>query len=77
VTIKVRYHDFTTITRATRSPRHATKRTSSAARFALLDKTDAAAAGSIAGVSVHNLSEIRRSPENPQASLPFDLMPGP
>jgi len=75
VTIKVRYHDFTTITRshtenATRDEDNIVRRA-----VALLDKTDAGTRPvRLLGVSVHNLSEnpVAR-PENPQASLPFDV----
>ena len=74
VTIKVRYHDFTTITRShsedgTRDEENIVRRA-----VALLDRTEAGRrAVRLLGVSVHNLSEnptVR--PENPQPSLPFD-----
>jgi DNA polymerase-4 len=75
VTIKVRYHDFTTITRshtepATRDEEHIMRRA-----IALLDKTEAGARPvRLLGVSVHNLSETPFvPPEDPQARLPFDL----
>ncbi len=75
VTIKVRYHDFTTITRshteeATRDEENVVRRA-----IALLDKTDAGTRPvRLLGVSVHGLSENPAArPENPQASLPFDM----
>jgi DNA polymerase-4 len=74
VTIKVRYHDFTTITRshtedATRDEANIVRRA-----VALLDRTDAGRRPvRLLGVSVHNLSEnlVARA-ESPQRSLPFD-----
>jgi DNA polymerase-4 len=74
VTIKVRYHDFTTITRShsedpTRDEENIVRRA-----VALLDRTDAGArAVRLLGVSVHNLSETPFSPapDDPQARLPF------
>jgi DNA polymerase-4 len=73
VTIKVRYHDFTTITRShTEEP---TRDEESIVRraVALLDRTDAATrAVRLLGVSVHNLSEAPFAPpEEPQRRLPF------
>jgi len=75
VTIKVRYHDFTTITRshtedATRDEANIVSRA-----VALIDRTDAARRPvRLLGVSVHNLSENQTSrPESPQRSLPFDM----
>jgi DNA polymerase-4 len=74
VTIKVRYHDFTTITRshtedATRDEANIVRRA-----LALLERTDAGRQPvRLLGVSVHNLSENptpRR--ESAQPSLPFD-----
>jgi DNA polymerase-4 len=76
VTIKVRYHDFTTITRS--HTEHATRDEENIVRraIALLDKTDAGRQPvRLLGVSVHNLSEnqaVRPRPENAQPSLPFD-----
>jgi DNA polymerase-4 len=74
VTIKVRYHDFTTITRshtedATRDEENIVRRA-----VALLDRTDAGrTAVRLLGVSVHNLSETPFvAPENPQPRLPFE-----
>ena len=73
VTIKVRYHDFTTITRShtdapTRDEAHIARRA-----VALLDRTDAGRrAVRLLGVSVYNLSETQATaPENPQVRLPF------
>jgi DNA polymerase-4 len=75
VTIKVRYHDFTTITRShteepTRDEANIVRRA-----VALLDRTDAGrTAVRLLGVSVHNLSEtplMRR--EDLQPRLPFDM----
>jgi len=74
VTIKVRYHDFTTITRshteqATRDEENIVRRA-----IALLAKTDAGARPvRLLGVSVHNLSETPfMPPDNPQPRLPFE-----
>jgi DNA polymerase-4 len=74
VTIKVRYHDFTTITRShTEAPTRDTDNVVSRA-LSLLEKT---AAGTrpirLLGVSVHNLGvDPIAAPEEPQARLPFD-----
>jgi len=75
VTIKVRYHDFTTITRShtddpTRDEEHIAGRA-----VALLARTEAGPrAVRLLGVSVHNLSETPlAAPEDPQATLPFDV----
>jgi DNA polymerase-4 len=74
VTIKVRYHDFTTITRS--HTEEATRDESNIVRraVALLERTDAGRqAVRLLGVSVHNLSEnLTARPDNPQPSLPFD-----
>ena len=74
VTIKVRYHDFTTITRshtdeAARDEENVVRRA-----IALLDKTDAGTRPvRLLGVSVHNLSETPFTPpESPQPRLPFE-----
>ena len=75
VTVKVRYHDFTTVTRShTDAPTRDEERTVRRA-VALLDRTDAGTrAVRLLGVSVHNLSETEAiAPENPQAKLPFDV----
>ena len=74
VTIKVRYHDFTTITRS-----HTEEATRDEDRIvgravALLDRTDVGRRPvRLLGVSVHNLSETPFTPpENPQPRLPFE-----
>ena len=74
VTIKVRYHDFTTITRshtedATRDEENIVRRA-----IALLDRTDAGRTPvRLLGVSVHNLSETQFvAPDDPQPRLPFE-----
>jgi DNA polymerase-4 len=74
VTIKVRYNDFTTITRshseaATREEENIRRRA-----VALLDKTEAGSRPiRLLGVSVHNLcEELAIEPEEPQRRLPFD-----
>ena len=63
VTIKVRYSDFTTITRShTDAADAGRRRASSAAPSALLDRTDAASRPvRLLGVSVHNFMAPRRS----------------
>jgi DNA polymerase-4 len=74
VTIKVRYHDFTTITRSHTEP--ATRDDENIVRraIALLDKTDAGERPvRLLGVSVHNLSETPfLPPDDPQPRLPFE-----
>jgi DNA polymerase IV len=74
VTIKVRYNDFTTITRsqseaATRDQDNIRRRA-----VALLDKTEAGRRPiRLLGVSVHNLcEEPELEPEEPQRRLPFE-----
>jgi DNA polymerase-4 len=73
VTIKVRYSDFTTITRshteaATRGEENIRRRA-----VALLDKTEAGRRPiRLLGVSVHNLSESLEEDEAPQPRLPFE-----
>jgi len=74
VTIKVRYHDFTTITRshtedATRDEENIVRRA-----MTLLERTEAGRVPvRLLGVSVHNLSEtLSVPPENPQPRLPFE-----
>ena len=76
VTVKVRYHDFVTITRshteeATRDEENIVRRA-----IALLERTDAGRVPvRLLGVSVHNLSDTPFvPPENPQARLPFDAV---
>jgi DNA polymerase IV len=75
VTIKVRYDDFTTITRsqseaATRDDANIRRRA-----VALLDKTEAGRRPiRLLGVSVHNLCEEPEvAPEHPQRRLPFEI----
>jgi DNA polymerase-4 len=74
VTIKVRYADFTTITRShsksppTREPEDIARRA-----VALLDRTDAAArAVRLLGVSVHNLDDPSSPFQPEEPLLPFD-----
>jgi DNA polymerase-4 len=74
VTIKVRYHDFTTITRShsdvpTRDADAIVRRA-----LALLDRTEAGQRPvRLLGVSVHNLgAELDAPPIEPQGRLPFD-----
>jgi DNA polymerase-4 len=74
VTIKVRYSDFTTITRSqteapTRDAEHIARRA-----VALLDKTDAGRIPvRLLGVSVHNLCKSLQAPAAPiEARLPFE-----
>ncbi len=74
VTIKVRYNDFTTITRShtedpTRDEENIVRRA-----VALLDRTDAGSRPvRLVGVSVHNLSETEvAEPDDPQVRLPFE-----
>jgi DNA polymerase-4 len=74
VTIKVRYHDFTTITRSHTEP--ATRDTDNVVKRALtlLDKTEAGQRPiRLLGVSVQNLgATLVDPPLEPQARLPFD-----
>jgi DNA polymerase-4 len=74
VTIKVRYDDFTTITRS-QSEASTREETSIVERaLALLDKTDAGRRPvRLLGVSVHNLSTSEVAPDDVQGKLPFDL----
>ena len=75
VTIKVRYHDFTTITRS--HSEEPTREEDSIVQRAvmLLDKTEAGArAVRLLGVSVHNLcTELSPIAIDPQPTLPFDV----
>jgi DNA polymerase IV len=75
VTIKVRYSDFTTITRShSKSPATRDADDIAVRAVALLDRTEAATrAVRLLGVSVHNLEDPAApfSPEDPV--LPFDL----
>jgi DNA polymerase-4 len=73
VTIKVRYSDFTTITRShteppTRDGDHIARRA-----VALLEKTEAGRTPvRLLGVSVHNLCESLTAPKPSKPRLPFD-----
>jgi len=73
VTIKVRYSDFTTITRshteaATRDDASLTRRA-----VALLEKTEAGHRPvRLLGVSVHNLCDVIDTPKAGTARLPFE-----
>lgn len=74
VTLKVRYNDFTTITRSqSEAPSRAHDNIALRAR-ALLDKTEAGRRPiRLLGVSVHNLvDDVEAPPLDPQPSLPFD-----
>lgn len=75
VTIKVRYNDFTTITRShSRSPATRDAEDIAVRAVSLLDRTEAAARPvRLLGVSVHNLEDPAApfSPEDPV--LPFDM----
>ncbi|HEY3093431.1 MAG TPA: DNA polymerase IV [Vicinamibacterales bacterium] len=74
VTIKVRYHDFTTITRSHTEPATRDEENIVRRAVALLDRTDAGRLPvRLLGVSVHNLSETPFTPpDNPQPRLPFE-----
>ena len=74
VTIKVRYHDFTTITRShTNAPTRDTDNIVGRALM-LLDRTEAGTRPvRLLGVSVHNFGlDVLAAPEEPQRTLPFD-----
>jgi len=73
VTIKVRYRDFTTVTRSHTEP--ATREVENIARraVALLDRTEAGRIPvRLLGVSVHNLCASLAAAEPSEARLPFD-----
>jgi DNA polymerase-4 len=74
VTIKVRYHDFTTITRSHSEDATRDEETIVRRAVALLDRTDAGKRPvRLLGVSVHNLSETPLTrPDDPQPRLPFE-----
>jgi DNA polymerase-4 len=80
VVIKVRYGDFTTITRSHSDPRPTREPHAIAARaVALVDKTEAGTRSiRLLGVSVHNLEEsetpakVRRSSDDDEPRLPLD-----
>ena len=72
VTIKVRYHDFTTITRSHSALPTRDEDDIAARAVALLDKTDAGRRPvRLLGVSVHNLSESD-TPTEREPWLPFE-----
>jgi DNA polymerase IV len=73
VTIKVRYHDFTTITRSHSDDPTRDEESIVTRAIALLDRTEAGARPvRLLGVSVHNLcTELVVAPE-PQGRLPFE-----
>ncbi len=72
VTIKVRYHDFMTITRSHSDVATRDEESIVARALALLDKTEAGTRPvRLLGVSVHNLCSDLVGVLNPQARLPF------
>jgi DNA polymerase-4 len=76
VTIKVRYHDFTTLTRSHTAPPTRDEESIAARAVALLDRTDAGRRPvRLLGVSVHNLCEsdaFEETVHDPQPRLPFE-----
>ena len=74
LTVKVRYHDFTTITRSHSDAPTRDADAIVARALALLDKTEVGMRPvRLLGVSVHNFGpEVIAAPE-PQARLPFDV----
>jgi DNA polymerase-4 len=74
VTIKVRYNDFTTITRSHSAPPTRASDQIVARALALLDRTDAGSRPvRLLGVSVHNLTpDPFVMPDDPEPWLPFD-----
>lgn len=73
VTIKVRYNDFTTITRSHTEAPTRDEGTIVRRAVALLDKTEAGRRPiRLLGVSVHNLGVDPIAAPEPQARLPFD-----
>jgi len=76
VTIKVRYNDFTTITRSHSQPACRDEATIVRRAIALLDKTEAGRRPiRLLGVSVHNLSETPAVFPSGPPRLPFDDEP--
>jgi DNA polymerase-4 len=78
VTLKVRYDDFTTITRSHTDGPSRDELAIVSRAVALLDRTEAGQRPvRLLGVSVHNLVETLDPPEpaSPQQRLPFDLEP--
>jgi DNA polymerase IV len=75
ITIKVRYHDFITLTRSHTAPPTRDEDAIAARAVALLDRTDAGHRPvRLLGVSVHNLCESDAPEEvhDPQPRLPFE-----
>jgi len=73
VTIKVRYHDFTTITRSHSAEPTRDEDAIVARAVALLERTDAGRRPvRLLGVSVHNLTTTLVAEPDEQASLPFE-----
>ncbi|OFW06245.1 MAG: hypothetical protein A3I61_18610 [Acidobacteria bacterium RIFCSPLOWO2_02_FULL_68_18] len=73
VTVKVRYHDFTTITRSHSADPTQEEEPIVARAVALLDRTEAGRRPiRLLGVSVHNLSTGLPAAPDEQARLPFD-----
>ena len=76
VTIKVRYHDFTTLTRSHTAPPTRDEESIAARAVALLDRTDAGRRPvRLLGVSVHNLCEsdaFEETVHDPQPRLPLE-----
>jgi DNA polymerase-4 len=75
VTIKVRYNDFTTITRSHSEPASRDEEGIRRRAVALLEKTEAGRRPiRLLGVSVHNLTDgsEQEEEEGPQPRLPFD-----
>jgi DNA polymerase-4 len=73
VTLKVRYSDFTTITRSHTEPATRDETSIVQRAIALLDRTDAGRRPvRLLGVSVHNLTTNEHTIEDPQGRLPFD-----
>jgi DNA polymerase-4 len=76
VTIKVRYSDFTTITRSHTEPASRDEDAIVRRAIALLDRTEAGQRPiRLLGVSVHNLSETSVVAQSGQSRLPFDEEP--
>jgi DNA polymerase IV len=74
VTIKVRYSDFTTITRSHTEPPTCDAENIARRAVALLDKTEAGRTPvRLLGVSVHNLCESVAAAKHSKARLPFDV----
>jgi DNA polymerase-4 len=78
VTIKVRYHDFTTITRSQSDEPTRDEETIVERAVALLEKTECGRRPvRLLGVSVHNLmTELIEVAPHPQPRLPFEVVRG-